>query len=74
MWLRFVAGRPVSAVTIDFLAWCSAQLRSPRLHGLAVDLGQRVLAPQSCCAALDRSFTWANFLYLIVNKALSVIF
>jgi hypothetical protein len=26
MWLRFVAGRPVSAVTIDFLAWCSAQL------------------------------------------------
>ena len=25
-WLRFVAGRPVSAVTIDFLAWCSAQL------------------------------------------------
>ena len=26
MGLRFVAGRPVSAVTIDFLAWCSAQL------------------------------------------------
>ena len=26
IWLRFVAGRPVSAVTIDFLAWCSAQL------------------------------------------------
>jgi len=26
MWLRFVAGRPVSAVTVDFLAWCSAQL------------------------------------------------
>jgi transposase len=26
MWLRFVAGRPVSTVTIDFLAWCSAQL------------------------------------------------
>jgi len=25
-WLRFVAGRPVSAVTRDFLAWCSAQL------------------------------------------------
>jgi len=25
MWLRFVTGRPVSAVTIDFLAWCSAQ-------------------------------------------------
>jgi DDE superfamily endonuclease len=26
MWLRFVAGRPVSAVTLEFLAWCSAQL------------------------------------------------
>jgi DDE superfamily endonuclease len=25
-WLRFVAGRPVSAVTIEFLAWGSAQL------------------------------------------------
>ncbi len=25
MWLRFVAGRPVRAVTMDFLAWCSAQ-------------------------------------------------
>jgi hypothetical protein len=26
MWLRFVAGRPVSAVTIEFLAWCSTRL------------------------------------------------
>ena len=26
MWLRFVSGRPVSAVTIDFLAWCAARL------------------------------------------------
>jgi len=26
MWLRFVTGRPVRAVTIDFLAWGSAQL------------------------------------------------
>ena len=25
MWLRFVDGRPVSAVTIDFLAWCTQQ-------------------------------------------------
>ena len=30
LWLRFVAGRPVSAVTLDFLAWCSAQLAA---HG-----------------------------------------
>jgi hypothetical protein len=26
MWRRFVTGRPVSAVTIDLLAWCSALL------------------------------------------------
>ena len=25
MWLRFVDGRPVSAVTIDFLTWCAQQ-------------------------------------------------
>jgi len=25
MWLRFLAGRPVSAVTIQFLAWCVEQ-------------------------------------------------
>jgi hypothetical protein len=26
MWLRFVDGRPVSPVTIDYLAWCSRKL------------------------------------------------
>jgi hypothetical protein len=26
VWLRFVDGRPVSSVTTQFLAWCSAQL------------------------------------------------
>lgn len=26
LWLRFVAGRPVSAVTIPFLAWCCGRL------------------------------------------------
>jgi hypothetical protein len=30
MWLRFVTGRPVSAVTLAFLAWCSARLAA---HG-----------------------------------------
>jgi hypothetical protein len=25
LWLRFVEGRPVSAVTIDFLRWCAAR-------------------------------------------------
>jgi hypothetical protein len=31
MLLRFVAGRPVSAVTMEFLAWCSVRLAA---HGL----------------------------------------
>jgi transposase len=26
LWLRFVAGRPVSAITTQFLAWCCARL------------------------------------------------
>ncbi len=34
LWLRFVDGRPVSAVTIAFLAWCAAQ---------AAALGQRAV-------------------------------
>ena len=34
MWLRFVAGRPVSAVTIEFLAWCSAQLAAQNFTAL----------------------------------------
>jgi hypothetical protein len=28
LWLRFVDGRPVSAVTIDFLTWCAAQAQA----------------------------------------------
>ena len=36
MWLRFVAGRPVSAVTIDFLGWCSAQLAAQGFTALLV--------------------------------------
>jgi transposase len=28
LWLRFVDGRPVSAVTIDFLRWCAEQAQS----------------------------------------------
>ena len=36
MWLRFVAGRPVSAVTTAFLAWCSAQLAAQGFTALLV--------------------------------------
>jgi hypothetical protein len=28
MWLRFVDGRPVSAVTIDYLDWCCRKLKA----------------------------------------------
>jgi transposase len=28
VWLRFVAGRPISAITTQFLAWCCAKLAS----------------------------------------------
>ena len=28
IWLRFVAGRPVSPVTIDYLAWCCRKLQA----------------------------------------------
>lgn len=34
MLLRFVAGRPVSAVTTDFLAWCSQQLSAQGIRAL----------------------------------------
>jgi DDE superfamily endonuclease len=36
MWRRFVAGRPVSAVTLDFLAWCAAQLAAQGFTALLV--------------------------------------
>jgi hypothetical protein len=34
MLLRFVTGRPVSAVTTDFLSWCSARLAAEGITGL----------------------------------------
>jgi DDE superfamily endonuclease len=34
IWLRFVVGRPVSAVTIEFLAWCSARLAAQGVTAL----------------------------------------
>lgn len=36
VWVRFVAGRPVSAVTEQFLAWCCAQLAAGITHLLLV--------------------------------------
>ncbi len=33
-WLRFVAGRPVSARTIEFLAWCCAKLAAAEKEAL----------------------------------------
>jgi hypothetical protein len=36
MWLRFVTGRPVSAVTIDFLTWCAARLAAQGFTALVL--------------------------------------
>lgn len=36
MWLRFVAGRPVSAVTTAFLAWCAERLHLQGITALVV--------------------------------------
>jgi hypothetical protein len=33
VWLRFVDGRPISALTTQFLAWCCAKLEA---HGVRV--------------------------------------
>lgn len=35
-WLRFVAGRPVSAITIQFLEWCCAKLQGMGIRVLAL--------------------------------------
>src|SRR5262249_20468187 len=39
VWLRFVAGRPVSARTIEFLAWCCTQLAAAGEEALLVGWG-----------------------------------
>ena len=36
MWLRFVDGRPVSAITIPFLEWCCAKLQAIGKRALVV--------------------------------------
>ena len=37
MWLRFVTGRPVSAITIQFLDWCGERLRKQgKTHWLLI--------------------------------------
>jgi hypothetical protein len=36
VWLRFVDGRPVSAITIPFLEWCGTQLAEAGVRGWAL--------------------------------------
>jgi transposase len=36
MWLRFVDGRPVSPVTIDYLAWCCGKLHAASKEALCL--------------------------------------
>jgi hypothetical protein len=56
VWLRFVDGRPVSAIIEQFLDWCGTRLHSAAGGGRArvgADLGQRFLARESARARLD---------------------
>jgi hypothetical protein len=46
VWLRFVAGRPVSAITTQFLDWYGAKLEGLGVPVWVADLGQRLLACQ----------------------------
>ena len=51
-WLRFVDGRPVSAITTRFLEWCSKKLEEFG-KSVGVDLGQRQLAHKPGGTLLD---------------------
>ena len=52
-WLRFVDGRPVSAITTRFLSGVAGS-SLPRQEGFGVDLGQRKLAHKPGGSPLDR--------------------
>ena len=39
IWLRFVTGRPVSAITTQFLEWCCERLLKQGKTRLSLDLG-----------------------------------
>jgi hypothetical protein len=53
VWLRFVAGRPVSAITIPFLEWCCPKLEALGVPVWALISRQRVLAREEGRADLD---------------------
>jgi hypothetical protein len=44
VWLRFVAGRPVSAITTQFLNWCCLKLAALGVPVWALISRQRLLA------------------------------
>jgi hypothetical protein len=53
VWLRFVTGRPVSAITIQFLDWCCPKLAALGIPVWALISRQRVLARQYGRPRLD---------------------
>ena len=59
MWLRFVTGRPVSAITIQFLEWCCAAWKAGQ-DALAPDLGQCLLAQEQALYAAGSAPTTAG--------------
>jgi hypothetical protein len=46
VWLRFVDGRPVSAITEQFLGWCCDQLQEAGVRVWVLISRQRLLARQ----------------------------
>ena len=53
-WLRFVDGRPVSAISTRFLEWCCQKLTAIGKKVLVFGVGQRKLAHKPRGSPLDR--------------------
>jgi len=54
MWLRFVAGRPVSDITTQFLEWCCEKLVAQRKHSWLLVWDNARLSSQQNRADLDQ--------------------
>ena len=54
VWLRFVTGRPVSAITTQFLDWCCVKLKERQVPVLLLIWDNAGLSSQSGSTDLDR--------------------
>jgi hypothetical protein len=76
MWLRFVDGRPVSAVTIDYLAWCCRKLHAAGKAALLLIWDNAPWhvsrAVRSWIRAHNRRVTWRGRGVRIINCYLPI--